>query len=101
MMRRPPRSTLFPYTTLFRSRLSVGWIVAWLARISFLVCIQTPGLSQKHRLYLSAFFSVFEIISPLTTLCGRRFGSLFWKADSPSFVPSIQESMCFAYDRKL
>src|SRR3712207_7218982 len=24
MMRRPPRSTLFPYTTLFRSRLSRG-----------------------------------------------------------------------------
>src|SRR3712207_7141190 len=24
MIRRPPRSTLFPYTTLFRSRLSVG-----------------------------------------------------------------------------
>src|SRR2546429_768813 len=27
MIRRPPRSTLFPYTTLFRS---IGWIVAGL-----------------------------------------------------------------------
>src|SRR2546425_2862478 len=32
MIRRPPRSTLFPYTTLFRSRddpdhLLVGWII--------------------------------------------------------------------------
>src|SRR5206468_8152326 len=27
MIRRPPRSTLFPYTTLFRS----PWISAWLA----------------------------------------------------------------------
>src|SRR5258707_7149057 len=25
MIRRPPRSTLFPYTTLFRSPKSVGW----------------------------------------------------------------------------
>src|SRR5258708_29461985 len=25
MIRRPPRSTLFPYTTLFRSRSSDGW----------------------------------------------------------------------------
>src|SRR3712207_7617922 len=25
MIRRPPRSTLFPYTTLFRSRLPVLW----------------------------------------------------------------------------
>src|SRR5260370_36088635 len=26
MIRRPPRSTLFPYTTLFRSRLALGGI---------------------------------------------------------------------------
>src|SRR3712207_7764052 len=25
MIRRPPRSTLFPYTTLFRSRLNIQW----------------------------------------------------------------------------
>src|SRR2546430_8028949 len=27
MIRRPPRSTLFPYTTLFRSRLGIGDVV--------------------------------------------------------------------------
>src|SRR5256886_10546666 len=26
MIRRPPRSTLFPYTTLFRSRLGIGYL---------------------------------------------------------------------------
>src|SRR2546425_7772127 len=26
MIRRPPRSTLFPYTTLFRSRTGTAWI---------------------------------------------------------------------------
>src|SRR2546426_5887680 len=26
MIRRPPRSTLFPYTTLFRSRVAAGWL---------------------------------------------------------------------------
>src|SRR5256885_13363078 len=26
MIRRPPRSTLFPYTTLFRSPVRAGWI---------------------------------------------------------------------------
>src|SRR3712207_7034349 len=35
MIRRPPRSTLFPYTTLFRSFLAlalfIGLIVCWLA----------------------------------------------------------------------
>src|SRR3712207_6958710 len=29
MIRRPPRSTLFPYTTLFRSRLDAGEIAAY------------------------------------------------------------------------
>src|SRR3989442_9178413 len=28
MIRRPPRSTLFPYTTLFRSRFSDGFVVS-------------------------------------------------------------------------
>src|SRR5260370_11921901 len=28
MIRRPPRSTLFPYTTLFRSRIEVGQVIA-------------------------------------------------------------------------
>src|SRR5205809_6222727 len=29
MIRRPPRSTLFPYTTLFRSRLRSGYARRW------------------------------------------------------------------------
>src|SRR2546429_1859564 len=28
MIRRPPRSTLFPYTTLFRSRIRAAWLRA-------------------------------------------------------------------------
>src|SRR3712207_8036121 len=28
MIRRPPRSTLFPYTTLFRSGFGAGWFAA-------------------------------------------------------------------------
>src|SRR5260370_31804933 len=30
MIRRPPRSTLFPYTTLFRSRLSIWVVGSWI-----------------------------------------------------------------------
>src|SRR5256884_7291807 len=32
MIRRPPRSTLFPYTTLFRSLLTPGWGPAFFGR---------------------------------------------------------------------
>src|SRR2546430_2838613 len=31
MIRRPPRSTLFPYTTLSRSRLSILWAGLWIS----------------------------------------------------------------------
>src|SRR5437016_9387903 len=31
MIRRPPRSTLFPYTTLFRSRAAIGARLSWRA----------------------------------------------------------------------
>src|SRR3712207_9149809 len=33
MIRRPPRSTLFPYTTLFRSCLLAGCITPWNTRL--------------------------------------------------------------------
>src|SRR2546429_5340762 len=32
MIRRPPRSTLFPYTTLFRSSAATTKVEAWLAK---------------------------------------------------------------------
>src|SRR5438128_8213262 len=36
MFRRPPRSTLFPYTTLFRSRSSVRWPSVMLLQLAML-----------------------------------------------------------------
>src|SRR5256885_3806741 len=48
MIRRPPRSTLFPYTTLFRS--------GWMSRVTFIAFLAafcgpafgaTPGVSSK------------------------------------------------------
>src|SRR3712207_7744295 len=47
MIRRPPRSTLFPYTTLFRSRLSAaGWRAGALMGVllTFGYVLQTAGL---------------------------------------------------------
>src|SRR2546422_8207241 len=34
MIRRPPRSTLFPYTTLFRSQLRIGLLVVTVDRVA-------------------------------------------------------------------
>src|SRR5258708_29839085 len=40
MIRRPPRSTLFPYTTLFRSFLPDGFLQ--------MIFIDTSGFDQQH-----------------------------------------------------
>src|SRR2546422_3662466 len=45
MIRRPPRSTLFPYTTLFRSQIALAWL---LARKPWIVPI--PGTTKLARL---------------------------------------------------
>src|SRR2546427_8329855 len=54
MIRRPPRSTLFPYTTLFRSQCSRGHR-SWQCPGGrfFAVCLQVighapPGRSEEH-----------------------------------------------------
>src|SRR3712207_7067169 len=49
MIRRPPRSTLFPYTTLFRSVLGISEIVmlSWFAN-----CIVPAKLGDAYRAYL-------------------------------------------------
>src|SRR2546425_3547174 len=49
MIRRPPRSTLFPYTTLFRS-LAAGPLAATVARLAaFLVGLVAVGLMLVPR----------------------------------------------------
>src|SRR5690348_18120410 len=55
MLRRPPRSTLFPYTTLFRS------VVAGLIA-GFLVAVITGDVSSQ---YVGAQF--FDLAAPLLT----------------------------------
>src|SRR3712207_6946091 len=54
MIRRPPRSTLFPYTTLFRSRTQLFPRLegAPLQTRSFLApaAVQADGLAARHRL---------------------------------------------------
>src|SRR2546430_11309134 len=51
MIRRPPRSTLFPYTTLFRSPMIASW-GTWLARLALTEKIAAPrsvtARSEEH-----------------------------------------------------
>src|SRR2546429_6101006 len=56
MIRRPPRSTLFPYTTLFRSHVRRPahvqqelWIVKWARRSVVHFASDAPGLAHGKR----------------------------------------------------
>src|SRR5207302_7389371 len=52
MLRRPPRSTLFPYTTLFRSQGECGSCSLWLDGELVCACLvlaaQAGGRSEEH-----------------------------------------------------
>src|SRR5258708_19599158 len=50
MIRRPPRSTLFPYTTLFRSNMTTRYILFSLAVVFFgSAAFTQPAPSQSQR----------------------------------------------------
>src|SRR5256885_5158184 len=49
MIRRPPRSTLFPYTTLFRSLWAHKCVIWATAALGFLTQRLTPGRSTPQR----------------------------------------------------
>src|SRR3712207_7748956 len=60
MLRRPPRSTLFPYTTLFRS-LTVGTLFAFILYVSnFFDPVQQ--LSQLYNTFLAAIAALDKIM---------------------------------------
>src|ERR1022692_4215855 len=76
MIRRPPRSTLFPYTTLFRSR-SNSWKRAW-ARSSARWRSAPPSRSEEH---------TSELQSPCNLVC-----RLLLEKKTDSGQPSIPYS---------
>src|SRR2546426_12354186 len=48
MIRRPPRSTLFPYTTLFRSDSGLSLIFAFLVFVADLALVALVGREEQH-----------------------------------------------------
>src|SRR2546426_6960637 len=65
MIRRPPRSTLFPYTTLFRStafpmQISATFGVSRKNSLSFSYTMDTPKRSEEH---------TSELQSPCNLVC--------------------------------
>src|SRR5260370_15690810 len=79
MIRRPPRSTLFPYTTLFRSFLAVGTGVSGAAITAFYLMSQGAARSEEH---------TSELQSHLNLVC-RLLLEKKKKTSPPPSLPSI------------
>src|SRR2546426_1202826 len=73
MIRRPPRSTLFPYTTLFRSDLNQGSRIYGTARRDrkrVWPCFRLPlTLPQKNRKTVRSEEHTSELQSPCNLVC--------------------------------
>src|SRR5689334_23537819 len=73
MIRRPPRSTLFPYTTLFRSRTRYSFLTrpsrsAACSAVSaerFLARISSPEVSRRSEEHTSELQSQFHLVCRL------------------------------------
>src|SRR2546426_2024846 len=48
MIRRPPRSTLFPYTTLFRSSSSDSAVFIWIRMCDGFACCASVDVGHSH-----------------------------------------------------
>src|SRR5947209_14947382 len=80
MMRRPPRSTLFPYTTLFRSQFDL----AQLKRPLALVCTadeEIGCLGAKRLADARAFTARYSIVGEPTSLQPMRAGKGYFLAE--------------------
>src|SRR2546430_17484452 len=85
MIRRPPRSTLFPYTTLFRSHLTAGVYLRVAAALVVLTVLEVGVF------YVPAFHAV--LVPTLLVLSAAKFSLvvMFYmhlKADSRFFTRS-------------
>src|SRR2546430_7374162 len=78
MIRRPPRSTLFPYTTLFRSLVDLHWTLAQcrmrvgLSAESLATLDQalaSPRISARHRARLRSEEHTSELQSQSNLVC--------------------------------
>src|SRR2546426_7524751 len=69
MIRRPPRSTLFPYTTLFRSHVFVGFLPGQEPPVKGLLCAGRLVLQPVEDVLVRSEEHTSELQSPCNLVC--------------------------------
>src|SRR2546429_5767745 len=93
MIRRPPRSTLFPYTTLFRSLKSVG--AGELGGVADLGAERKREQEENNRahIFMTAHFTVGQTID-LCRLSGRPHSALPTRRQRQRQRPQARNRIC-------
>src|SRR2546430_1538028 len=79
MIRRPPRSTLFPYTTLFRSLASAKLNLEWTK-------VRSPIDGYISRYYMTVGNLVNQDVTQLTTVVSMDPMYVYFDMDEPTFL---------------
>src|SRR5258705_7254174 len=101
MIRRPPRSTLFPYTTLFRSiamaasGMSVTKAIALIARIFFFIrCEEKDSRDQRSEEHTSELQSLRHLVCRLLLEKKKKKNSKEWCRSQHESYDVMREAMC-------
>src|ERR1035441_10608473 len=102
MIRRPPRSTLFPYTTLFRSQKTFGYqragvLAAFVNALTLIVLAAWIAISAIHRLYtpVTVHANIMMAVAAAGVLMNGAIAGLLWKFSGDVNIRSV-----FLQDRK-
>src|SRR5437667_10025590 len=92
MIRRPPRSTLFPYTTLFRSRSAVGFLLRSLIMFQTFISRHNSNFFSDKLVLTSVTpaSSAPVLQTPKATSSTLYFDSLTVNAGNGGFLHCIQ-----------
>src|SRR3712207_7666483 len=85
MIRRPPRSTLFPYTTLFRPRR---------VRTPYVAAVSDPRLARSARCEPQRDVLAARLAVPGRAPCGDRHGERMRSEEHTSELQSRQYLVC-------
>src|SRR4051812_49772156 len=94
MIRRPPRSTLFPYTTLFRSDATSGGRVTY--RDKSIDNIQVQGVSPEYVNFSSFDAERGRLMSPTEVESGRPVTVIGWQDRKSTRLNSSHMSISYA-----
>src|SRR3712207_8062755 len=93
MIRRPPRSTLFPYTTLFRSKAEL--LVAWFTPIA--AAVRNPPSDDSLVAFCRALhFALDGVPSSVLTQCLQRKGMRQWQDRKSTRLNSSHANISYA-----